>query len=124
MLLIAEEFLDDILRFKAPRGQQYFVTAIAMVNLLAVNNVFSFVIDFLSEDQQTDSLIRSAPFLAGIVTTVSGHNIVIQDINHKTKFLTIGKNSTTAVRVFVSIYGKLIPISRTDALIEWFRKGR
>jgi len=123
MLLISVQYNDAILRFKAPRGLQYFIESISMVNQTAINNILVMVIDFLAEDEQTDSFNRSSPSIANMITTIGGLHTFINSINHKTKFISIGKNSTAGVTTFINIYGKLIPISRTDTLLEWFRKG-
>lgn len=124
MLLISVDYTDLLLRFKAPKGLQYKISGICFSNINVVAGVVVFVVDYLAEDELTDSMIRTVPNIAAWNSALSSSGIFINNMDHKTKFITIAKNSTAPVRTIINIYGDLVPISRTEAILEWFRKGR
>ena len=123
MLLISANMLDLFLRYKAPVNTMYNITGINFSNFLSVSAEL-FVYDYLLEDDITDDDSGSSNFIATFNTAIAGTSHFIDSINHKTKFITIGKNTGTSIACQVQIYGDIVPVSKTDLLIEWFRKGR
>ncbi len=122
MLLISELFVDDVIHHKAPSGLQYFIQS---VNFMAGSGVLAsiLILDYLVEDEITD-IHTTREVLCSYSPEISGTNHQIVDINHKTKYISITKDLAASVAVAINIYGKLVPLTRTDAILEFFRKGR
>ncbi len=122
MLLISLLFTDLTHRFRAPPGKQYFVESI---NFMAGTGVASSILIF---DRwvgfEVVDLSSARHVLATFNTEISGTNHNITSINHKTKYLSISKDISGNVAVPIEIYGEIIPISKLEAIWEWFGKGR
>lgn len=121
MLLISALLQDNALVFKAPKNHMYFVENVSFVNSQA-DDFFIFVFDEMLEDV-VDITSRRSP-IAVFEAAISGTNFHVTGINHKTKYLTVNKSNANSVNIFVLIYGELIKASRSELLMEWFRKGR
>ncbi len=114
-------------KYKAPKGLQYLVESINFTAVTISDDNQIVVIDRLIDDATIelgtfDESIASATF------EVAANNLQwnhwIGNINHKTKYLSIATISTNTIFALVTIYGQLVPITKIDAIMEWFRKGR
>lgn len=110
-------------QFKAPTGLMYMVESIHLINLTAEVGTLIFVGDYnLHVLSATDSKEPTNWLAIHHCDTVS--DIMIRGINEKTKFLIAHKNSSTLINGRITVYGTLVKASRTQLLIEWFRKVR
>jgi len=122
MLLISEEFVDNAVRFKAPSGMMYHITGISYSNRSSTSQ-FVMVFDQLLEDEVVDATSRLSP-ISAFACGDAGANLMVNNLDHKTKFITIAKTTSTGTGVFVCIYGDLVKATQLQLLMEWFRKGR
>jgi len=123
MLLISQRIIQEIpKRFKAPRHLMYLIDSVIFV-ITSANANRIVISDRLVDDQATtvnelDGFVMFNPVNTNV------NNVQYTNLNVKTKFLTIGMHTTIGATVFVYIFGEYFKASRTDLLIEWFRKGR
>lgn len=120
---LMSEFLTSqgIRRFKAPKGLQYLITGIYLAVFEATTGN-AYVLDYLVEDEITVVLVITEQNVLSMISTNVIDNSFIDNLNHKTKYLTLGTVGN-ANCLFV-VFGELIHLSKTEAIIEWFRKGR
>ena len=121
MLLISTVFNDIVLNYKAHKGMLYFIEGILFSNDSGVGGQIR-IYDEIIED--APDVTTRAGFMACFSPSTDGSNLFVGNINHKTKYISILKNVVATVNVDIVIYGELIKASKTDLLIEWFRKGR
>ncbi len=108
-------------RYKAPRGMMYIINIIHVSVATTATNTFG-VVDH-AIDQEDQNSIANGNFIFSI-DTGSAINDSLENLKIKTKFFTIGFFGSNAAAVRVAIFGELVTVSRTELLIEWFRKGR
>ena len=126
MLLIAELLSTSRPNkgHKAPSGFQYLIEGI-FISILDAGNSNAVILDYITEDEVSFlGTVTNIHALLIVPTDNVNAGVHMTGINHKTKFLTIALSDSAATVVWVGIYGELITISRTEAIIEWFRKGR
>lgn len=138
MLLINAEGNVDLLKnHKAPQGLQYLVESMSLQIIVvaesaAARQVIVDLMDYNKEEFAEDNQARTMQSIATLAFIQSANSTAWNQpthynqsgINHKTKFLSLNINNVAATQYKVHVYGQLIPISRTEAIIEWFRKGR
>ena len=116
--------VSGIKRYKAPRGFMYEIfTMYGAIDTANGNSVA--ILDYLVEDEV--SFISNLSHLIGLIDTlVAGNHFnftLLAPI--KTKFISISASFTSPsfiVNLFINY--KLVKASRTELLLEWFRKGR
>lgn len=121
MLLIGVVFNDQALNFKAPKNMMYKISGINFSNDSPVGGQIRIF------DEQTEDNVdftSKTGFIASFGISVDGNSHFIDNIDHTTKFISILKNVAATVNVDIQIYGDLVKASKTDLIIEWFRKGR
>ena len=124
MLLVNAIFTDNPEQFKAPTGMMYKVESVHIINLTAEAGTLLYLQDFnIHPNNVTDNAGSQNNWLA-IHECDSIHSSFTQDINEKTKFLIVQKNSATTINARITVYGKLVKASRLELLVEWFRKVR
>lgn len=124
MLLLSECWVgqNEKRQFKAPKGMMYRLHSFHATNFSSVANQL-FVLDE-GLDEPPTSLGFGRPFLALIDLNIDGLFVYGEFDNHKTKFLSMGPLTIAQINSCIQIYGELVIASRTELLIEWFRKGR
>ena len=123
-MILANIILTDLpQQFKAPTGMMYMVESIHFVNLTIEAGTLIYVADYnIHPNNVTDNKEPSNWLAIHECDAIS--DIQINGINEKTKFLIAHKNSSTLILGRVTVYGSLVKASRTQLLIEWFRKVR
>lgn len=128
--MIISKFFDsnsDPVKFKAPKGFMYNIFDIHFSVTLAGSNIVG-VLNYLLEDEvdQDDWNVANAEgVLAIIATNIAGQ---AEDFNftkgEMTKFISIAANTSTVFACFIIIHFELVKASKTELILEWFRKGR
>lgn len=124
MLLFTLNLTDLVIRRKAPPNQMYNITGLSFANKTALASAFVYVVDRWFPSNITDNVgVGVNNVLGAMDLTTPGQNFSISGIDHKTKFVSIAKTDAGACNVVVSVYGEIIPASKIQLIIEWFRKG-
>jgi hypothetical protein len=126
MLLISEVWASqsDRRNFKAPKGVQYKIDTIAFNVMTGAGNQMH-IVDYLIEDDSPADIGLSLQSLITFDLNNVPFGLSITDVDHKTKYLSLSPRiNTTAFSASISIFGSLVPLSKVDAVMEWFRKGR
>lgn len=113
--------------WKAPKDHMWLIESILVIDHISSANVILFKNEFRRTRQQVDTMpnINTQDVLFTLHTDgVTGFNFQINNINELTKYLTVGKQSTNDVDITFYVFGKLVKATRTQLLIEWFRKAR
>lgn len=121
-VLISANLTDLILKFKAPRGMMYFVEGINFATVQA-DGIYITVHPF-AIDATFNIDVSTRQAIASFSASIAGTNHFIGGINEKSKFLSIAKASVQTVDVSIEIYGELVKASRTELIMEWFRRGK
>lgn len=112
-------------RFKAPRGFMYEIWDIHFMVFTAGAGILTIVNYLLEDEVTTISVRRSEGILASFSSTIAGQ---AEDFTftkgEKTKFITGARDGSNTMGVIAIIHYELIKASRTELLLEWFRKGR
>ena len=126
MLLITQRLTDDFFRFKAPKGKMYLIESMNFNNRDSTLNTILIFDEWLEEDAGAvdDNTTRRSQIASFYVIAIDGSNHSISGIDHECKYITIAKTQATSVDVLIEIYGKFTIASKTDLILEWFRKGR
>lgn len=120
MLLHHVTFLDFVLSFKAPRNHMYLVESIhMMLHGDQANNAIRLYSRQLATN--VDFFTGISEVFASFSSETVG-NFQISGINEKMKHISIAKTTAMGVVAEISIYGELIKASRTELIVEWFRK--
>lgn len=122
MLLISHQFVDNIVRFKAPQHKMYHVSSIAASNLSAVVDHVHIFSESLEAEDDLDATLRISPF-ATFTSSAIG-NFQIQGIDDIMKYISIGKSNAASVNMWINIYGELKKATKKQLIMEWFMKGR
>ena len=114
-------------RFKAPHGFMYEITDIHFSVLAAVNNRV-YVIGYDIEEKGTSTDIAAsdvADFIAIMETEAIRQQSFHFSVAEKVKYLLLAQAASgNAFECSVVIVGRLTKASKTELLMEWFRKGR
>lgn len=119
--------VEQIHRFKAPVGMMYEITDIMGVVQNGGVNV-AWVLPFELEDERGNFDPGDSGFDA--IAAVAANDLVAAphyfhySTPVKTKWITMARRSNTAFKVLFFINYSLITVSKTDLILEWFRKGR
>lgn len=116
---------SSVFKYRAPRNFMYLIHSVHLTVLTAGNNRV-IVIDELAEDEVTTlSVGRSSGIIFVGETDIAG---LLPDITFSvplpSKFISIGRELATTFSAFIIIDYELIEASKTELIIEWFRKGR
>ena len=115
---------QGIIRRKAVKGEQFKIYHI-VYSTRSVNQNNLKVIDFLVEDELTVlELTKTGGLLADFDCNVEGVFNFDYSLGYETKYFSIGTENTNAFTGTLFIMYELVPISKLEALMEWFRKGR
>lgn len=110
--------------FKAPKGFMYEIFDIHFSILVGGSNGIG-VVPYQLEDEVVFLSTTTSEFLAFMPTDIAGN---IADFaftkGEKTKYITIAIQDSTAIGVIIIIHYELTHASRTELILEWFRKGR
>lgn len=122
-MIIGSKLLNTInpIRLKAPQGMMFVIQSIHVANAGSdvANNLF--VLDYLVEDQVGQ--ITPSDWISSVRLLTTGHNEFVNDLHHQCKYISILTDANVP-NCRVTIHGRLINASRTQLLIEWYRKGR
>ena len=126
MLLIVQRLTDDFFRFKAPPGMIFLIETINFSSRISTLNVCLIFDEWLEEDAgaSDDNTSRDSEIASFYISGLEGFNHSISGMNHKAKYITIGKEAASSVNVKIQIYGQLIKATETDLILAWFLKGR
>lgn len=121
-LLISAHLLDDTLVYKAPIRMMYFIETITVA---VIGTIVGYIVvqDTLNE-RFADTLVGQRDIIAAFSGGSLDDQPTVSGINHKSKFLSVGKTSSAAMDARILIYGELVPATTTELILEWFRKGR
>lgn len=127
MLLVSELFGSSsslIKTWKAPRGTMWKVDSLSIV--VSDSSTASLVIvDYAFEDNVDPGSVSLAGIDALIFVTANAlTQYRLTKMDHKAKFLSVLINTLVSTNFHVAIYGEIVSASRTDLILEWFRKGR
>jgi len=124
-ILTAQVAALQVFRFKAPKSTMYEIHGIFIDIVSAGNNSIG-VLNYLVEDQITtkNAGVDFEGFLVAIEGDIQRSTNIIFPIPEITKFISVLTRSSSSFEAFVAINYKLKPATRTELLIEWFRKGR
>lgn len=126
MVILVSKFLNENsvpFRYKAPRHFMYIIEDIHWSGMGAAGNRV-LVFDYALEDEVTTVNIATKHPIAFFDTTLRASQDVEFTTPLKTKFISIALDSGVAFQGFLIIAGNLVQVSKTELLIEWFRKGR
>lgn len=123
MRLITKQLLDASLISKAPTGLMYKINAVhvAITTALAAN--YLIIADRHLDTPDVSDTLRVGDIVATFATDLQG-NFFISDLDVITKWITIGKTNAASMDARVSIYGEFVKGTKTQLIMEWFRKGR
>lgn len=77
-------------------------------------------------DREVDPAITELPASGAIFlhdAFIDGSSQFVDNMDHKTKYITMGRNDTSNIGMGVIIFGDIIKASRRELIIEWFRGG-
>lgn len=127
MLIAHARLTDNIIAKRAPKGMMFFIESIYCMNSDSSGSGHIYAVhgremdtDLDNETSQEQDVI--AMFPAHATTSLQDLSQQIVGINEKSKWLSFTKNTANQHLVIFLVYGKLIPASRRQLLIEWFRK--
>lgn len=123
MLLFTLRLTDDVIRRKAPPNMMYQVDAVSFSNKTAIAAAFGYVVDRWFPSNIGDTVGTDVNNILAAMDLTGTGNFMVNNIDHKTKFISVAKTDAATSNLSVSIYGKIIPASRIQLIIEWFRKG-
>lgn len=122
MLLISYVGLasDSTRVYRAPRGKLYFIKEI-FVSVTVFGNSNLFIVDEEKEEQVFSD--HGSPLItADLNTAIPFYNF--NNIDHKTKYISLVLSASSSADFWVGIYGELISASTSELIWEWFKKGR
>lgn len=120
-LLFTVHLLDANLHKKAPINTMFKVESVHFAVVTATTTAFVFVVDRDIEAANPDRLDLAVSNLIAVIQHGVGNHL-INDIDILTKHLTFGKSDSAGTSVMISVYGEIVPATRKQLLIEWFRK--
>jgi len=123
-VIVSTLLLDNNKKFKAPRGTMYKVSSVVFLSLVALSAFVFCISRSLSTTQgNPDQVLNSqGDVFAGHDMTIAGVSFECTGIDEIMKTISISKTSTGACEVKIIIYGEIIPATRRELIIEWFRK--
>ena len=124
MLLYEQRLVDGQIRRRAPPNTMYRVDSIAFSNKTGVAATLMVLDRWMPTDATQDVVdIDTGDVIAHCQLDIVGENYQISNLDHVTKFITITKDIVGSVSCLVSIYGDIIPATRIQLIMQWFRKG-
>lgn len=111
--------------FKAPKGTMYKIWDVHSTIFAGGANAIG-VLNFLSElIEDVWNVDDTGGLIAVFDTAITGSTQDFQfTTGEKSKFITIAKDGSSAFAASIIIHYELISASKTELIIEWFRKGR
>lgn len=124
ILHILQSENNGIHRFKAPIRHMYEIHSI-YGSIFSGGSNFVSIVDYLLEDEVT-SIPNTVDTIALITSNIAGTQFQFNlPVPAKTKFISVGPgNDSTVFSTHIYINYELIKASKTELLMEWFRKGR
>jgi len=111
-------------RFKAMPGYQWLIESI-VINVFTSGSNDVLILDRHLDQALTGaigiSLNQGRDLLAGFPTNIET-TLQIINMDHKTKYLTIGRSGGTTFAATIHIFGQVIKINKIDAIWEFISK--
>lgn len=108
--------------FKAPKGKQYLIKSVIFVIQTSGNNTVV-LLDYNIEEHPFGVGSVGSAFMGFEVINTNSNNVQYF-VEVETKYFCVTALSTATIDCDVYVHGDLIPISKKEAILEWFRKGR
>lgn len=121
MYLFSANLLDNLIRRRAPKGMLYQIEAIHLaITVVLASNYIRVKSDWVRDiSDQVSRNFRIADF----DTTIAG-NYYLNNLEERTKFITVGKSNAGSLDAEITFYGKLVKGTKVELIMEWFRKVR
>lgn len=124
MLLISDRVDQNnpVKRYKAPHHMMYElkILNLTIARETASQGDFLLFLDYLLEDEVTEaSGTQSFHY-----QQIAANETVSIPLDIRTKFVSVIDTTASNYSVGFVLYGDIIKVSKTDLILEWFRKGR
>lgn len=120
MLLIHTTSLTLVERYKAPIFTMFKIDSIFFNNLSAVSGQSIKVMNRRVDNETR--LPHVGDVIAKFSVATTDRSQQITNIDEKSKWLTIGTDGANPIVCDVFIYGDIVPATKRELIIEWFRK--